>query len=526
MVEKIVITVSNRCLDSKGLYLVPDQWNDWYEFRTAFWMYYVDSSGHQTCIGWVKVGKDGLRSSSHVEQQFQSKSFVALGDEFYSLGQDADYYENINKLFSTEQGESILKGMRDMAFDPSIYERYASDYCMKESILRSVSSTTLKGEFNRLAHGKARLTKYDFDILLNSGHGNDDRLRIAVMPESVPPTNVYAIIGSNGTGKTSLLKGILSAFGDVETDDVCHVSFMSGSVVEKCNNLFSNIVCVGFSAFDNLCSFGQWARDSSKNENIHPVGLDNRGECHLEQNEQHPSQEQRIEQLAGQFSACCTEIQSSNTRKRMWRDAISTLNEEASVRNLINTFDEGNEESINDRPIRILRAIEKTFSSLSSGHKIVLLTIVELIRYVEEKTLVLIDEPEMHLHPPLLSVFIRALSSILIDRNGVAILATHSPVVLQEIPSTCAWMISRSDDDREISPLTIETYGADINSLMREVFGFEIDHTGFHSTLRKALQDNDWDFESAESSFSGHLGNDARAFLKMLSVIYGGKRER
>lgn len=46
----------------------------------------------------------------------------------------------------------------------------------------------------------------------------------------------------------------------------------------------------------------------------------------------------------------------------------------------------------------------------------------------------LIDEPEGHLHPPLLSAFVRALSELLVNRNGVAIIATHSPVVLQEVP--------------------------------------------------------------------------------------------
>ncbi len=40
---------------------------------------------------------------------------------------------------------------------------------------------------------------------------------------------------------------------------------------------------------------------------------------------------------------------------------------------------------------------------MSSGHAIVLLTVTKLVARVEEKTLVLIDEPESHLHPPLLS---------------------------------------------------------------------------------------------------------------------------
>lgn len=94
------------------------------------------------------------------------------------------------------------------------------------------------------------------------------------------------------------------------------------------------------------------------------------------------------------------------------------------------------------------------FGKLSSGHKIVLLTITRLVETVEERTLVLLDEPEAHLHPPLLSALVRALSDLLINRNGVGIIATHSPVVLQEVPRSCVWKVRRTNvrvDPRRIS---------------------------------------------------------------------------
>ena len=56
------------------------------------------------------------------------------------------------------------------------------------------------------------------------------------------------------------------------------------------------------------------------------------------------------------------------------------------------------------------RRARRIFRKLSSGHKIVLLTITKLVEKVEEKTLILVDEPEAHLHPPVLSAFVRALS--------------------------------------------------------------------------------------------------------------------
>jgi predicted ATPase len=102
------------------------------------------------------------------------------------------------------------------------------------------------------------------------------------------------------------------------------------------------------------------------------------------------------------------------------------------------------------------------FRELSSGHKIVLLTVTRLVESVEERTLVLLDEPESHLHPPLLSAFVRALSDLLVNRNGVAIIATHSPVVLQEVPRECVWRLCRAGDSVTAERPDIETFGENV----------------------------------------------------------------
>ncbi len=95
-----------------------------------------------------------------------------------------------------------------------------------------------------------------------------------------------------------------------------------------------------------------------------------------------------------------------------------------------------------DQDIKTLSS--ELFRRLSSGHKIVLLTLTRLVETVQERSLVLFDEPESHLHPPLLSSFIRAVSDLLINRNGVGIIATHSPVILQEVPRACVWKLRRN----------------------------------------------------------------------------------
>jgi predicted ATP-dependent endonuclease of OLD family len=114
--------------------------------------------------------------------------------------------------------------------------------------------------------------------------------------------------------------------------------------------------------------------------------------------------------LANDFSQAL-EACSLGLRAARWRSAILTLEndplfEEASVEQLLLST-EGS----------LLERAKDFFKKLSSGHAIVLLTITKLVELVDERTLVLLDEPEGHLHPPLLSAFIRSLSELLIQRK-------------------------------------------------------------------------------------------------------------
>ncbi len=78
---------------------------------------------------------------------------------------------------------------------------------------------------------------------------------------------------------------------------------------------------------------------------------------------------------------------------------------------------------------------------------------------LEEKSLVIMDEPETYLHPPLISSYIRAISYLLIKKNAVAIVGTHSPVILQEVPKSCVWSIRRIGSETTVERLDSESFG-------------------------------------------------------------------
>ncbi len=69
---------------------------------------------------------------------------------------------------------------------------------------------------------------------------------------------------------------------------------------------------------------------------------------------------------------------------------------------------------------------------LSSGEKQVILIYGELLRWLEDGSIVLIDEPEMHMHPSWQRQLLRSLHKWVVERGGQVILATQSTEIFDE----------------------------------------------------------------------------------------------
>ena len=141
--------------------------------------------------------------------------------------------------------------------------------------------------------------------------------------------------------------------------------------------------------------------------------------------------------------------------------------------------------------------------------------VVRLIELVEEKTLVIMDEPEEHLHPPLVSALIRALSNLLTYRNGVGIVATHSPVIVQEVPKDCVWILRRVGEELIAERPEIETFGENLGILTSEIFGYEVTNSGFHTMIQNSVEKYS-SYKKAMKYFQGELGNEGKAILRSL----------
>ena len=432
---RVITTMADiRRTEGPAVYLIREDWNDWFKFRTLYALVVVDATGKLFRVGSTKIGQRGMKDG--IESPALEPTFEALNEEFFSVGQSEDFYESVNQLLDLR--EHIYKGLRDCAYDLSIFDEVQNEYVMGESLLRSVGAYQVTGRLHRLAHGKAELTHYSFVYALPTvANVETAELKFEVKPRSSPPTNVHVLIGRNGVGKTRCLGGMTNALMARKPVPGGHEPGTFHQEEEEGAVSFANLICVSFSAFDSAAPL---PLQTSHNGMLYsyvgikrqPKGESNSLASQVESphlNETAPTDYPKtVDQLAHEFATSMESCQ-TGLRKSRWQRALQTLESdplfaEFEVSGLVD-----NDQTGNWRP-----GVIKFFKRLSSGHAIVLLTITRLVELVEERSLVLIDEPEGHLHPPLLSAFVRVLSDLLIQRNGVAIVATHSPVVLQEVP--------------------------------------------------------------------------------------------
>ncbi len=474
--------------------LVLDRWDDWRSYRTQFYLVVTNkNTGEKIDIGNVKIGQKGLLPSGKAEEgkkraPFLESSFEQLSDDYFSIGQDQTYYEELMNL-PNDLGVYILKSLNDICYNPALQEKFSEEDVMGESLLRSVSWRAIE-KFTRIINGNAELTKFNFEYHIDE---KDDltKLDFNVTPNSFPPSNVHILIGRNGVGKSHNLRKIAGIYEgkkeDLDVSAIIEVSTIPDALTKK--SIFSKVLHVIFSIFDDndeYCINTPFkeiigiVKVREKKSKTNPQSVINKP-SKTDANSSIKSKRDLAEEFIESITKCL-----SGVRRKRLESIFKIFEYDETLKKLA--------AEIQDEKVR-LKYLRKEFCALSSGHAAVLLTIVQLVEKVEERTLILLDEPESHLHPPLLSAYIRAVSSLAQMRNAVVVCATHSPIVLQEVPKSCVWKISRfGPSSFKAERPYIETFGENLGTLTSEIFGYEVEQSGFHKLLNdKVLAGENYD---------------------------------
>lgn len=491
----------------KCIILIHDKWDDWFKYETQCYVNYVTDNQETTYIGEVKIGQLGMKGQRTASYP---NEFEELTNNYFSLGQSEDYYENIKNVFNETDRARYYKALRDIAFDLTLYKSVKKEDVTRVSLMRSVSSFMIEHQFNRIAMGNARLTKYKIEYEYPSKHTESPtKLSFYVEPDSCPPTNIHVIIGRNNVGKTYLIKHFISAAYDksanlIQNGMLKATNSNTGRLVNsRTQQAFANILCISFSPFDDYEEIKQLHKNKSMPFSF--IGLDDKEQS-----------------LSRKFVKSLVQCQCGKRKMDLLCDALEMLETDpifaqSKMKEMINL-------PCNEITIENQERVQSIYKKLSSGHQVIMLSLIQLVELITERTLVILDEPENHLHPPLLSAFIRALSKLLIDQNGVAIIATHSPVILQEVPRSCVWKINRSGYEVVASRLEIESFGATIGSLTHEVFGLEVNNSGFHKMLIEEVKKG-LDYEQIVDKYNDELGDEAKSLLRAM-IFERNKNEK
>lgn len=504
MFEKVDSVHSIKPTEELVVFLIHDNWNDWWEYATLYSMY-ISYAGKLEWIGSTKIADINITYNDTLISDVIPDDFNKLSKNFVSLGQDSSYYKNLNK-FGDDIRRQVLGRLNDLAFKQKLFTTHRFNPVVTRSLIRSVSIASVRGQFKRLAEGSSKLTSYEFKYKLarpkldeiESELFEDAFLEVKVNPNSNPPTNLHIVIGRNGVGKTNLLKSFVTCllnndYGEIQYD------------VEFNEQLFANIITLSFSSFDN----GEFMFIDSEKQILTPyyeIGLMKTKK--IKRNDTFVIKSRvpkTVDDLCDEFMESLKLITKSG-KQTIWKKAIRTLDSDAIFSSI------GIEFLINPS---YYDKIPPLFKNLSSGHMNVLLTITKLVEVVEERSILIMDEPETHLHPPLIAALMRVVSDLLIYRNAVGLIATHSPVILQEVPAKCVSIMNRNNKFTKLSRPKIETFGENVGTLTREVFGLEVNNSGYHLRLKEAVNECD-SYSEVLEYFNNQLGAEARTIVRSL----------
>lgn len=168
-------------------------------------------------------------------------------------------------------------------------------------------------------------------------------------------------------------------------------------------------------------------------------------------------------------------------------------------------------------------------SMMSSGELSLFLRIFDLYDYVEDNSIVLIDEPETHLHPKWIKGYIEILNRLLGAKRCHVIIATHSPLIVSDVPKNS--IVALKNDRNKIEQIKINerTLGLNYDEILSEVFGLDDDKGKmvheYAKLIEFALENDDFDkaleiyAQMADSNVRYNLYSKLKAYKKRKGEI-------
>ena len=461
------------------------QYNNWddYGYKTTYNLAYCDEDGKIVFNSTIQIYCKALDSeeeeSGGTVDLYVSDEIKQLDDNFCSLGQDMNYYKELKRLIPNDY-KNVFRRLNDLAYNNKKWEEFEKYNGVQQSLLRSSSSSKARQEaYKLLEEDKIANQNLTFTYNANIPYSTSViPLEFNFEKNENIPYRINAIVGKNGTGKTQILNNLakdLSGFTD--EGKTVNLEVFAGGV----RPAFDKVMSISYSAFD---SFKKLRGEAS---------LDSYVYCGIQSEHGTLS----LDDIQDNFRDALSNIRKKE-RFYIWQRIIEELFAEENY-NMLSQMEENQFESIN----------------WSSGQHILISSMTEVISKIESESIVLFDEPEIHLHPNAIANVMRMINMLLEEFDSYAIIATHSPIILQEIPSSNIVVLERIDNQPFVRKPVIECFGENISQITRDIFDVSSRESVYQSVFSKMKRQGK-EKKEIEELFGDNLGMNASIFLESL----------
>ena len=150
---------------------------------------------------------------------------------------------------------------------------------------------------------------------------------------------------------------------------------------------------------------------------------------------------------------------------------------------------------------------EFDINQLSSGEKQLFLRTLAIKMLEPENSIILIDEPELSLHPKWQQRIIEIYQRI--GKNNQIIVATHSPHILGSVPRENIILLSKNENGEVVSTTGEElytSYGQPVDRILEDIMGLETTRNpkvfDLLNEVRKLVDENQYETDNFKEKYS------------------------
>lgn len=427
--------------------VADDGWGDGYA-HIQFNLYYFHTEHNYDSYGLVKIIKRESEIECSEENHYYVKNdglpdeFIRLQSEFCSLGQEEKYYRDIKSRFPNSY-ESVFMALNDAAVFPQIDDTFRNTEYYS-CLTRTNEAERLIREAQIILQGRNVADRYKFKYRFRPKYAeNDIEFEFNFRDtRQLLQRRIYAVIGKNGVGKTLFVSQLPLDLSDRNSD-----------AFSPAKPILSKVISIANSTFDNF----RMAENTAKLNYFHFGLTKSMGDGQVPKTK---------DDFTGELLDATKKIRLYGRVEHL-RQVLEKI-----------VFTEAIEELFvkvrrNDREVLDIDALKlnKFLKKMSSGECTMLYLFMCLEANMRYDSLILLDEPETHLHPDAIAELLNALDEMLEEYQSCCVLVTHSPLLVRELTSDCVYVMEREDKMVILRKPGVETIGSGLNTITDDIFG-------------------------------------------------------